>query len=153
MTSEEIKSRMSPPLPSLLGVIAGLFCYWLWPLQIGPYAYVLPIGILLVGLLIVLLVALTRAFKRHNTPADPSKETIAIINTGPFRFSRNPAYVSVAILQAAIGFFFNNAWIILFVIPAMIAIQHVVILREEAYLEAKFGDEYMKYKSQVRRWL
>jgi protein-S-isoprenylcysteine O-methyltransferase Ste14 len=155
MSEAPMKSKMPPPLPCLFGVIAGLMCDWLWPWPIArhTYSYALVVGILLFGLVIVLVTALTRAFKRHGTPADPVRETTAIIDTGPFSLSRNPAYLSVALLQAALGFIFNNAWILLLILPAMIVIHYVAVLREEAYLEAKFGDEYLKYKSRVRRWI
>jgi protein-S-isoprenylcysteine O-methyltransferase Ste14 len=153
MSKAVVKTRMPPPLPCLLGAVAALMCDWLWPWQIARYTYALPVGIILIGVVIVLLAALTRAFKQHGTPADPAKETTAIIDTGPFSFSRNPAYVSVAVLQEAVGFIFNSAWILLSILPAMIVIHYVAVLREEAYLEAKFGDEYLKYKSRVRRWI
>lgn len=153
MSDEKIKSGMPPPLPCLLGVIAGLACDWLRPWRIAPYDYALPVGLVLVGVVVALSVALALVFKRHNTPVDPQKETTAIIDTGPFRFSRNPAYVSVATLQTAIGFLINSTWIVLFVVPAVLAIQQIVILREEAYLEKKFGEAYLNYKSRVRRWV
>lgn len=144
---------MPPPLPFLLGVVAGLVCDWFWPWRITCYPYAFTVGILLIGAVVVLLMALTRAFKKHGTPADPVKETTVIIDAGLFRLSRNPAYVTVAVLQAAVGFILNNAWILLLILPAMIVIHYVVVLREEAYLEATFGNEYLKYKTRVRRWI
>lgn len=151
--SETEKSRMPPPLPCLLAIIAGIACGWIWPWSIVPHAYALTIGIVLSVVAITSLAALSQAFKRHATPADPTRETTAIANTGPFRFSRNPVYVTFAVLQAAIGFFLNNAWILVLIVPAMAAIQHVVVRREEAYLEVRFGEEYLKYKARVRRWI
>ena len=153
MSHEQLKSRIPPPLPCLIGLIAGLVCGWLWPWRIAPYAISLTLGLLLMGVVVALLVSLTRAFRRHGTPADPVKETTAIIDTGPFRFSRNPAYLTVALLQVSLGFVFNNAWIVLLTIPALLVIQQVVVVREEAYLEAKFGERYLQYKSRVRRWI
>ena len=47
----------------------------------------------------------------------------------------------------------NSVWILLTIIPAMIVIHKVVVLREEAYLEDKFSDDYLDYKSRVRRWI
>ncbi len=144
---------MLPPLPCLLGFVLGLACDWVWPWPLGPYRYVLPAGVFLAVLVGVSVVSLLRAFKRHGTSADPKEETTAIVDTGPFRFSRNPAYVGAGLLQAVLGLIFNNVWVLLTIIPAMIVIHYVVVLREEAYLEAKFGEAYLGYKSRVRRWI
>ena len=139
--------------PCLLGLVLGLACDWVWPWPLGPYAYVLPAGALLAVVVVVLVVSLMRAFKRHGTSPDPKEESTAIVDTGPFRFSRNPAYVGAGLLQAVLGLLFNTVWVLLAIIPAMIVIHHVVVLREEAYLEEKFGAEYLDYKSRVRRWI
>ena len=144
---------MVPPLPCLVGVVLGWACDRFWPWPLGPYGTVLPIGIALSVVIVVLVVWLMRAFGRHATSPDPKEETTAIADTGPFRFSRNPAYVSAALLQATLGVFLNTVWIVLLVLPAMVVVHHVVVLREEAYLEALFGAEYLYYKSRVRRWL
>ncbi|MCP4205240.1 MAG: isoprenylcysteine carboxylmethyltransferase family protein [bacterium] len=153
MSKAAVRSRMPPARPCLLGLVLGLILNWRWPWPLGPYEYVLPAGVLLSGVVVVCVVVLTRAFKRHGTSSDPKKETAAIVDTGPFRLSRNPAYVSLAILQAALGVLFNNVWILLMIIPAMIVIHYVVVLKEEAYLEARFGNAYLEYKSRVRRWI
>ncbi len=99
------------------------------------------------------MVTLSRTFERHATSGNPYKESTAIVDTGPFRLSRNPMYLTVAVLQAALGLLFNNVWVLLMLVPALIAIHYVVVLGEEAYLEAKFGDAYLDYKSHVRRWM
>ena len=45
------------------------------------------------------------------------------------------------------------AWLLLLTVPVVLVMHHGVVLREEAYLERKFGDEYLRYKAGVRRWL
>ncbi|MET0497714.1 MAG: isoprenylcysteine carboxylmethyltransferase family protein [Steroidobacteraceae bacterium] len=147
------KSRMPPPLPCLIGVIFGALCGWISPWPIGRYVYVLPFGIVLVIAVVASSIAVARAFKRHGTSPDPAHETTAIIDTGPFRFSRNPVYVTMALLQAAVGCLLNNEWILLLTLPALLVIHYVVVLREEAYLERRFGQVYLAYKARVRRWL
>lgn len=153
MSGAAERSRMMPPLPCLLGFVLGLVCDWVWPWPIGPYEYVLPAGVLLAVVVVVLVVFLLRAFSRHGTSPDPKEESTAIVDTGPFRFSRNPSYVGAGLLQAVLGLLFNNVWVLLTIVPAMIVIHYVVVLREEAYMEEKFGDAYLDYKSRVRRWI
>ncbi len=153
MSEAARRSRMTPALPCLLGFLLGVACDWVWPWPLGPYRYVLPAGVLLAALVGVSVVSILRAFKRHDTSPDPKEETTAIVDTGPFRFSRNPAYLAAGALQAVLGLLFNNVWVLLMIIPAMIVIHKVVVLREEAYLEDKFGEAYLDYKSRVRRWI
>ena len=147
------RSRVPPPLPNVLGFILGLICNWLWPWPIARYVYVLPVGVLLVGVAVVLSVTMARTFKQHGTSGNPYKETTAIVNTGPFRVSRNPIYITIQICHAAVGLLFNSIWILLMALPALIVVHYVVVLGEEAYLERKCSDAYLDYKSRVRRWI
>lgn len=147
------RSRIPPGRLFVLGIVLGLFLDWLWPWPVGPYEYVLPAGILLAGFFVVGVVAGLRAFRRHGTSPSEKVETTAIVDTGPYRFSRNPAYIAAAIFQGASGLLFNNMWVLLAIIPALIAVHYLVVLKEEAYLEAKFGKAYLDYKSRVRRWI
>lgn len=153
MSEVKGKSRLFPPVPYLLGFVFGLVCDGLWPWPIAPYKYVLPVGVLLGALGAACALTLMRTFKRHETSPDPYKETTAIVDTGLFRFSRNPIYITLAIFQTALGLVFNNMWVLLMIIPALIVIHYVVVLGEEVYLEAKFGGAYLDYKSRVRRWI
>ncbi len=93
------RSRLPPPFPNLLGLFVGLTCDWLWPWPIARYVYVLPVGVVLVGVVVILIVTGMRAVKEHETTSSHNKETTAIVDTGPFRFSRNPGYVTLQILQ------------------------------------------------------
>ena len=153
MKDVDLRSRMSPTLPCVVGVVLGVVCGWVWPWRIGLTRYVLPSGVFL-GVLVALLTAsLLHSFKRHRTSSDPRREVTAIVDTGLYRFSRNPGYVGAGAVQVVVGLLLNNAWIVLMVIPAMVVIHRWVVLGEEAHLEAKFGEEYLKYKARVRRWI
>ena len=94
-----------------------------------------------------------RSFRRAGTPVDPGKATTAIVTTGPYRLTRNPAYVGMALAYVGIALLSSAVWPLV-VLPFVLAIvDRGVIRREERYLEAKFGEEYLAYKAQVRRWL
>ena len=62
-------------------------------------------------------------------------------------------YISLALLYLGIAAWVNSLWILLLLVPVLVVVDQGVIKREERYLEKKFGDEYLRYKSQVRRWI
>jgi protein-S-isoprenylcysteine O-methyltransferase Ste14 len=72
---------------------------------------------------------------------------------GPFRYTRNPSYLALAIVYAGIAALRNSLWAVLLLPLVLIVIQREVIGREERYLERAFGEEYLAYKARVRRWV
>ncbi|MCX5739319.1 MAG: isoprenylcysteine carboxylmethyltransferase family protein [Proteobacteria bacterium] len=74
-------------------------------------------------------------------------------STGIYRFTRNPMYVGMALLQTSIGITWGNGWILALVPVVLVTIYTIAIRHEEAYLERKFGSTYLEYKRSVRRWL
>jgi protein-S-isoprenylcysteine O-methyltransferase Ste14 len=91
---------------------------------------------------------------RHaGTPASPYKPVSHIVTGGPFRYTRNPGYLSMTMIYTGIASLANALWAILLLPVALLVIQRGVIEREERYLERKFGDEYLSYKAHVRRWI
>ena len=94
-----------------------------------------------------------RVMKKAGTNVRPDLPTLAIVRRGPYRFSRNPMYVSLCLLQLAISLLLND-WIPLLLVSVLLAVLHFgVVLREEAYLERKFGSEYLEFKKSARRWI
>jgi len=91
-------------------------------------------------------------FRAAGTAVPANKPTTAIVRTGPYRFSRNPIYLAFSLLQLGIAIWVNSLWL-LATLAVALALIHVVIAREERYLERKFGAEYLAYKASVRRWL
>ena len=92
-------------------------------------------------------------FKRSGQDPKPWESTPEIISTGVYRFSRNPMYVGMALLQAGIGLALASAWIIALVPVVLVGVYATAVRHEEAYLEDKFGATYLSYKSSVRRWI
>jgi protein-S-isoprenylcysteine O-methyltransferase Ste14 len=72
---------------------------------------------------------------------------------GPFRYSRNPSYLALAMIYAGIASVRNSLWAVLLLAPVVWVIGREVIGREERYLERAFGEEYLTYKGKVRRWV
>jgi protein-S-isoprenylcysteine O-methyltransferase Ste14 len=87
------------------------------------------------------------------TNVNPALPTTAIVASGPFRFSRNPLYLALTLLYLGLTLAFNTWWGIVVLIPVLIIMHRGVVLREERYLEQKFGETYRHYRSKVRRYL
>ncbi len=92
-------------------------------------------------------------FRRTRQSPLPHTPTTEIIVSGPYRVSRNPIYLGAGVAQIGIGVLLSNMWIIVLVVPALMLVHYLAVLPEESYLENKFGDEYLRYKNSVRRWL
>lgn len=90
---------------------------------------------------------------RAGTPVEPWEPTQRIVARGPYRFSRNPIYVSLLLLFLAIAVIVDSPWFY-GALPVLFLLLHGgVVLREENYLGQKFGEEYAAYTRRVRRWL
>ncbi len=147
--------RLPPPLVYLGGVALGVLLHAVaLPLPLGlPGAWRIGLAALAAGLGIALLAGAFGHFQRTGQDPKPWLATPEIISEGVYRFTRNPMYVSMALLQLAIGVGLGNGWILLLVPVVAAVVQRTAIRHEEAYLEAKFRETYLAYKRQVRRWL
>ena len=143
-----------PPLIWLVSVvISALVHFFVIRLPIMNYSACLVCGIVLVILAPTLAWSALVAMKAAGTNVNPSKPALTIVRNGPFRFTRNPMYLALCLLQVALGFFLNDWITLLFVIPLALIMHYGVILREERYLTDKFGEPYLELKREVRRWL
>jgi protein-S-isoprenylcysteine O-methyltransferase Ste14 len=83
----------------------------------------------------------------------PFKPASALVQHGPYKFTRNPMYLGLTIAYVGLALALNTAWPLI-LLPLMLwLLVKTVIEREEQYLVATFGDEYLAYKKRVRRWL
>ena len=143
-----------PPLIWLVGaVISALLHFFVIRLPIMSYSACLVCGIALVVLAPALALSALVTMKKAGTNVNPAEPAITIVRGGPFRFTRNPMYLALCLLQVALGFFLNDWITLLFVVPLALIMHYGVILREERYLTAKFGEPYLELKRAVRRWL
>ncbi len=142
-----------PPLIYAGGLVAGLTLQRIFPVHLVPRPVARAAGLLLIGLSLVIAVPAFLAMRRAGTDVRPDKPTTALVTEGPFGHSRNPLYLSTALLYTGIAAFANAPWPKLLLPAVLLVIQRGVIEREERYLERKFGDEYRRYKARVRRWI
>ena len=143
-----------PPLIWLVSVVvSALVHFFVIRLPIMSYSACLVCGIVLVILAPTLALSALRTMKAAGTNVHPSEPALTIVRGGPFRFTRNPMYLALCLLQLALGFFLNDWITLLFVVPLALILHYGVVLREERYLTAKFGEPYLQYKREVRRWI
>jgi protein-S-isoprenylcysteine O-methyltransferase Ste14 len=143
-----------PPLIWLIGaVISALVHLFLIQLPIMSYRACLVCGIIVVILAPTLALSAIVTMKKAGTNVNPSEPALTIVRGGPYRFTRNPMYLALCLLQIALGFFLNDWITLLFVVPLALIFHYGVVLREERYLTVKFGEPYLELKRAVRRWL
>jgi protein-S-isoprenylcysteine O-methyltransferase Ste14 len=142
-----------PPLIYLVTLVLGLLLGRRFPIRFLPGKMARGLGMPLLGGGVLLLGWFEWTMRQADTPASPYRPVEHIATEGPFRYSRNPGYLSMAMIYAGIAGLANTLWAILLLPVALLAIQRGVIEREERYLEHKFGEEYLSYKTQVRRWI
>ena len=142
-----------PPILLLGSIALGLILRAVWPVRFVPDEWSLIVGAPAVGLSLILFTLSVRKFRAAGTGIRAHEPTTIIVMSGPYRFSRNPIYLSFALFQIGLAIWLNSAWLVAILIPLLAVIRYGVISREEAYLERKFGDEYLRYKRSVRRWL
>jgi protein-S-isoprenylcysteine O-methyltransferase Ste14 len=138
-----------PPLAWALAVMAAFALDWLMPLPFVPAA--VPAGWLVVALALFAwaIVTITRA--GSNVPTNTP--TISIVDTGPYRFTRNPIYLGMMLALVGLAIAFDSLWPLVTLVPFALVIRYGVVAREEAYLERMFGEVYRRYRARVRRWL
>ncbi len=142
-----------PPLLYVFPFLAGLLLQWAHPVTLLPRGIAAPLGVVLAALGLAFGAAAMISFRRARTSPIPVKPTTAIVAAGPYRLTRNPMYVGLALLYLGLTLWVDSPWPLLFLPIALFTIHRFVIAREERYLEAKFGEEYRGYKARVRRWL
>jgi protein-S-isoprenylcysteine O-methyltransferase Ste14 len=142
-----------PPLLFAFCVVGGLIAHFTCPYRLGLSPWVgRAFGAVAFGALALALWG-QRTMRAAGTNIHPGMPALAIVERGPFRVTRNPLYLSLILLYIAIGVMLASPAFLLFAVPLIGVLHFGVVLREERYLNAKFGDVYRDYKARVRRWI
>jgi protein-S-isoprenylcysteine O-methyltransferase Ste14 len=145
--------RVPPPLVYLLPLILGLLVDSKARVPFLPRTAARGLGWPLIGGGLVLNGWFLRTIREAEVPIRTDKPVPRLTTEGPFRYSRNPSYLALAMIYAGIAVVRNSLWVILPLALVVSVIQREVIGREEQYLERTFGEEYLAYKARVRRWV
>ena len=145
-----------PPLIALAAVLLGVAADWLlplnalasvlnWPARIGIGAVLLLAG----GALVVVG---EQAFKQVGTNVKPWRPSLALATTGIYAHLRNPMYVGAILILTGLAAALASDWMAIMLLPTALLLHFGVVRREERYLDAKFGEDYRRYKASVPRY-
>ena len=145
--------KIHPPILTIIFILIAYVLKWTIPIQIAVSNLLRNVGFALVVIGFLLGFAAFLEFSKARTTILPHGSVSSIVTSGIYRFTRNPIYLGFLLML--IGFPLNSGavWGIILAPVFIYFMNSLVIKREEAYLEKKFGEVYTSYKSRVRRWL
>lgn len=114
---------------------------------------IIPGGAVFIILGAALIVLARRELAQRGQPTDPGLPTSRLVTTGVFSVSRNPLYLGGVCILVGIALALNLPWVLVLLLPAIVACHYVLIAPEERYLAAKFGEQYRLYAATVHRWI
>lgn len=145
--------KMPPPLIYLAPLVLGLLLEGRRRLPFLPRRATRALGWPLVVGGAALNAWFLRTIREADVPIRTDRPVPRLTTEGPFRYTRNPSYLALAIIYAGIAALRNSLWAVLLLPLVVYVIRREVIGREERYLERAFGEEYLAYKARVRRWV
>ncbi|MEQ1771372.1 MAG: isoprenylcysteine carboxylmethyltransferase family protein [Devosia sp.] len=140
------------------GIVTGAIPWMISQYRLSPallgYEPLCWLGYLLLSLGAVLLIETFSRFalQGRGTPA-PIAPTKELVVTGSYRFVRNPMYVAVVSLILGQGLAFGNAAVLGWGAIVWLTVHLFVLGYEEPTLSQSFGEQYDRYRANVRRWI
>jgi len=123
------------------------------PLPLGGGSPLLAPGIVILVAAAVLGASAFLVMWRARTPIEPGHVPTKLVSNGPFRFTRNPLYVTLLLIQISIGLMLSSAWFLVAAAALLVLLDRLVVVREERVIREHFGDAYEHYTARVRRWI
>ena len=140
------------------GIVAGVLPGWISGYRMQP-AFVglepirwLGVLLLLLGTLLLIETFTRFALQGLGTPA-PIAPTKTLVVTGSYRFVRNPMYVAVVSLILGQALLLGSSWTLLYGLAIWLTVHSFVLAYEEPTLSRSFGEQYARYRANVRRWI
>jgi protein-S-isoprenylcysteine O-methyltransferase Ste14 len=152
-TADRAAVAFHPPLLLMICIVGGFIEEWAIRAPFLPDTLALPIGVPIVVVAFALFGWAVSTMRAGGASIPTNLPTDAIVEKGPFRFSRNPIYLSMGLLLVGIGCWANSLWFLTWAVLDVLLLTVYVIRPEERYLEEKFGEAYLGYKRRVRRWI
>jgi protein-S-isoprenylcysteine O-methyltransferase Ste14 len=154
-TSGGARVRIPPPLVFLASVIGGFVLRFVVAPPPLPFSRTVQ---LVVGAVLALAGINLAFWARQLMVASgqnprPWTPKTSLLLQGPYRYTRNPMYVGMFLLQIGIGVMNRNLWVVVGAAVTLMIVHYAAVLPEEAYLDETFGEPYRDYKRTVRRYL
>lgn len=145
-----------PPLIALVALVLGIALDRFFPAYVlsllVPLSLRILVGAVLMGVGAALAVPAVLAFRRAKTHVEPWKSSTALVTGGVFQRMRNPMYVGATLALGGFAVIAASDWTLVMTAAFALVVHFGVVLREERYLDAKFGDAYRSYKARVPRY-
>lgn len=148
-----INKNIHPPIVVLIYIAIAYLLGWFISIPFGVPVILQAFGFFLTLIGFLLGVGAFIEFRKARTTLDPHGSVSQIVTTGIYRFTRNPIYLGFLLMVIGLPLNSGYYWGILIAPFYAVAMNRLVIEREEAYLEKKFKEQYTGYRSRVRRWL
>ncbi len=151
--SDQEKIRIPAPILTIFHLILAILLRRLLPLPLAVPAFFQVLGLGLAALGFVLGVLALNEFKRARLSSDSKKPASGFVTSGIYRYTRNPVYLGFVFMLIGLALSIGTYWGIILTWPLMVLMNNLVIKPEEVSLERRFKNQYLEYKSRVRRWL
>lgn len=145
--------KIYPPTLMLFCVLGMIALHSIVPLRAISNPLLLMFGVGLIAFGLVMAFGAEGQFRRSGTTVNPLGTSAKLVTDGWFKFSRNPMYLSMALMLM-------GAWLALGSISPLLVIFVYLFLTERWYIEPEekrlnvtFGQEYESYRKRTRRWL
>lgn len=152
-TRDHAGVHLPPPLIYTVIFLAGLGLHAVAPLPAMPGSLIGIAGMVLTIAGLLLGVWSIGLFRKEQTSVIPIRPSTTLVIRGPYRWTRNPMYVGLALVYLGVALSIRRVGPLLLFPLLILTVQRYVIRKEEQYLEHRFGGEFRRYAASVRRWI
>ncbi len=147
------KLKIPPPILVIILITSIYFSSYKLDLISIPYRILFSILILFIGILVIINPVVK--FIKSKTTVNPVefKNVEKLVTSGIYKYSRNPMYLGMIMIIISSTVYYLNFYSLLTPFIFYFWINRFQIKREEVFLEEKFGQEYLSYKTKTRRWI
>ena len=147
------KLKIPPPILVIILITSIYFSSDKLDLISIPYRTLFSIVILSIGILVIINPVVK--FIKSKTTVNPVefKNVEKLVTSGIYKYSRNPMYLGMIMIIISTAVYYLNFFSLLTPFIFYFWINRFQIKREEVFLEEKFGQEYLSYKTKTRRWI
>lgn len=158
MNAYRMKPLKYPWLPLLYGgacVLALFLEFYISPSAIPALQGMMPVlaGCLIATAAVALDLWAVNTMMTSQTPVRLDRCAQRLVTEGPFRYTRNPIYLSYTLLMIGGGLILQNGWMLMAAPITALVTTLIAIRNEEMHLLVRFGVDFERYCRQTRRWI